>query len=72
MTMTPGEHGKIYRCERCDRETPHVVESVGEDNRPHFWCWDCVERHEKGNNLKPGWRRAHRSRRYQPVGEVEG
>jgi hypothetical protein len=65
--MTPGEHGKIYRCEQCDRETAHVVESIAQDNRLHYVCWDCVGRHEKGFNQKPGWRRAHRTRRYQTL-----
>ena len=63
-TMTPGEHERVYRCERCDRETWHVVESIGADNQLHHVCWDCIERYEKRNNLKPGWRRAHRTRRY--------
>jgi len=65
--MIPGEYEKIYRCERCDRETPHVIESIGEDNRLHHLCWDCVGRQEKRFNQKPGWRRRHRSRRYQPL-----
>ena len=63
-TMTPGEHERVYRCERYDRETWHVVESIGADNQLHHVCWDCIERYEKRNNLKPGWRRAHRTRRY--------
>jgi hypothetical protein len=63
--MIPGEHGTTYRCERCDRETPHVVESLGNDNLMHHHCWDCVERHEKRFNQKPGWRRARRTRRYE-------
>ena len=67
--MIPGEHKKIYRCERCDRETAHVVESIGEDNLLHYICWDCVGRDEKHFNQKPGWRRAHRTRRYEPVSE---
>ena len=66
-TMIPGEHDKIYRCERCDRETAHVVESIGGDNRPHYVCWDCVARHEKRFNQKPGWRRHNRTRRYEPA-----
>ena len=65
--MIPGEHDKLYRCERCDRETAHVVESIGDDNRLHHVCWDCVGRDEKRFNQKPGWRRAHRTRRYEPV-----
>ncbi len=60
---------KIHRCERCDRETDHVIESIGEGNRLHFLCWECVERDEKRFNTKPGWRRAHRTRRYEPVSE---
>ena len=62
------EHLIMHRCERCDRETTHVVESLGPDNRPHYLCWDCVERHEKRFNEKTGWRRAHRTQRYQPAG----
>jgi len=65
--MIPGEHQKDYRCERCDRETPHVVESIGDDNRPHHVCWDCVARQEKRFNQKPGWRRHNRTRRYEPL-----
>ena len=67
LIMIPGEHEKIYRCERCDRETAHVVESIGDDNRLHYLCWDCVGRQEKRFNQKPGWRRAHRTRRYEPI-----
>jgi len=65
--MIPGSHEKIYRCERCDRETPHVVESIGDDNRPHYVCWDCTAREEKRFNQKPGWRRHHRTRRYEAL-----
>jgi ribosome-binding protein aMBF1 (putative translation factor) len=64
--MNDLEHG-ITRCEKCDRETDHVVESINTDNRLHYVCWECVERHEKRFNTKPGWRRTHRTRRYQPV-----
>ncbi|HJZ83044.1 MAG TPA: hypothetical protein VKD91_21935 [Pyrinomonadaceae bacterium] len=67
--MIPGEHQTTYRCERCDRETAHVVESMGEDNRLHHQCWDCVAREEKRFNQKPGWRRAHRTRRYERKSE---
>ncbi len=67
--MIPGEHKKAHRCERCDRETPHVIESVGDDNRLHYACWDCVGREEKRFNQKPGWRRAHRTRRYEKIAQ---
>lgn len=76
--MIPGENDLVYRCERCDRETRRVVESIGADNRLHHFCWDCIERHEKRFNQKPGWRRAHRTRRYErksgprPVGVAGG
>jgi len=59
------EDTEIHRCERCDRETHHVIEFIDPDNQQHFFCWDCIERHEKRFNQKPGWRRAHRTRRYQ-------
>jgi DNA-directed RNA polymerase subunit RPC12/RpoP len=65
LLMIPGENKTIYRCERCDRETPNVVESMDEDNRLHHFCWDCVARDEKRFNQKPGWRRANRTRRYE-------
>jgi len=55
----------VHRCERCDRVTDHVIESIGPDNLPHFTCWQCVELHEKRFNQKPGWRRANRSQRYK-------
>jgi len=58
---------QIRRCQRCDRETDHIIESVTEDNRPILVCWECVERHEKRFNTKPGWRRKQRSRRYEPL-----
>jgi len=58
------EHQTVKRCERCDRVTDHVIEFIGTDSAKHFFCWECVERHEKRFNYKPGWRRAHRSRRY--------
>ena len=53
------------RCERCDRETDHFVESIDADSRMHYVCWECVERHEKRFNTKPGWRRKNRTRRYE-------
>jgi len=62
--MSQLEH-EIRRCQRCDRETNHVVESIDDDNRPQFVCWECVERDEKRFNTKPGWRRANRTRRYE-------
>ncbi|HKP35358.1 MAG TPA: hypothetical protein VJT71_00765 [Pyrinomonadaceae bacterium] len=61
-----GEQETVRRCERCDRVTNHVIESIGSDNRPHYLCWECVERHEKRFNQKPGWRRANRTQRYLP------
>jgi len=61
-----GEEKTVRRCERCDRVTGHVIESIGSDNRPHYLCWECVERHEKRFNQKPGWRRANRTQRYLP------
>ena len=67
--MIPGEHDKVFRCERCDAEASHVVESIGDDNRLHHVCWDCVGRDEKRFNQKPGWRRAHRTRRYEALSE---
>ena len=63
--MSALKHG-ITRCERCDRETDHVVESIDANNRPHYVCWECTERQEKRFNTKPGWRRTHRTRRYLP------
>ena len=58
------EQQTVERCERCDRVTNHVIEFIGPDSAKHFFCWECVERHEKRFNHRPGWRRAHRTRRY--------
>lgn len=58
------EHATVKRCERCDRITDHVIDFIGPDSKLHFVCWECVERHEKRFNTKPGWRRAHRTQRY--------
>ena len=58
---------QVRRCERCDRETDHLIESIDANSQPHYLCWECVERQEKRFNTKPGWRRAHRTRRYERV-----
>ncbi len=60
----------VRRCEKCDRETEHLVESIDPDSRMHYVCWECVERQEKRFNTKPGWRRRHRTRRYEATQPV--
>ena len=64
QTINMAEQPTVRRCERCDRITNHVIESIGPDSKLHFFCWECVERHEKRFNTKPGWRRANRTQRY--------
>lgn len=44
-------------CERCDRETDHLISTLGPGLQPRLVCWECLDRQEKRDNLRPGWRR---------------
>ena len=50
------------RCEKCDAETDRLIKFVGPDNSPHYVCWSCLSREEKGFNLKESWKRGRRAR----------
>lgn len=47
-------------CEKCDRETPHLIEQVQPDNSVHYVCWACATRGEKRFITKDTWRRSRR------------
>lgn len=50
-------------CEKCEQESHHVIKSMGTDNRPHYICWSCLTREEKGVNLSQTWKRGGRQAR---------
>jgi hypothetical protein len=60
--MPEPEQNHTDYCERCDRESQHLIKSIGPDNLPHYICWACQYREEKRINLKETWRRGGRAR----------
>ncbi len=48
-------------CERCDRESRHLIRQVEPDNSVHYICWDCLRRAEKRVNVSPRWQRDRRA-----------
>ncbi len=45
-------------CERCDRETRHLIKFKSPDNRLQYLCGRCVEQEDKRQHaFSPGWRR---------------
>jgi hypothetical protein len=47
-------------CERCDRESQHLIRQLAPDNSVHYVCWDCLRRTEKRVNLSPRFKRTRR------------
>ena len=60
--MPEAEQNTSGYCERCHRDSQHVIKSIGLDNLPHYVCWSCLYREEKRVNLKKNWRRGRRVR----------
>jgi hypothetical protein len=58
MTNTP-EHTPVV-CERCDRESQHMIKLLARDNTAHYVCWDCLRREEKHINVSRRFKRAPR------------
>ena len=50
------------RCERCDRETEHIIELTNPDNTTSRVCWSCFSRGEKRINVRENWKRERRAR----------
>lgn len=48
-------------CEKCDRESKHLIKFVGPDNLPHYICWECLQQEEKRIIHKPEWKRMRRA-----------
>ena len=51
----------IERCRECDRETDDYIRFLNPDNTPHFVCWSCLQREEKGFNTNPKWKRQRKN-----------
>ena len=47
-------------CERCDRESEHLIKQLAPDNSAHYVCWDCLRREEKRVNVQPRFKRDRR------------
>ena len=45
MSVTEGE--VIRHCERCDRESKHLINSLSPHNVPELVCWECVEQEDQ-------------------------
>lgn len=48
-------------CERCDRESRHLIKLLEPNNSVHYVCWDCVRRAEKRVNVSSRWQRDRRA-----------
>ncbi len=48
-------------CERCERESQHLIKLIAPDNTAHHVCWDCLRREEKRINVSPRFKRARRA-----------
>ena len=48
-------------CDRCDRESQHLIKLVEPDNSAHYVCWDCLRREEKGINTSARFKRERRA-----------
>ncbi len=61
MTAT-GKSAATY-CERCGRESAHIIKQTEPDGTTRDLCWKCVSRQEKRFNLKETWKRGGRANR---------
>ncbi|HVF48884.1 MAG TPA: hypothetical protein VNA19_02280 [Pyrinomonadaceae bacterium] len=62
---TTDENVTAPRCEKCDRETTHVIKLDAPDNSVRYVCWSCFSRGEKRFNVKDSWRRQARGREFR-------
>ncbi len=58
MTSTQEEAAGV--CERCDRESRHLIRQVAPDNSVSYVCWDCLRRQEKRINVSSRFKRGRR------------
>ena len=61
MMTAPQEETTQGVCQRCDRESTHLIRQVAPDNSVHYVCWDCLRREEKHVNVSRRFKRARRS-----------
>lgn len=48
-------------CERCERESRHMIKLTEPDNTFHYVCWNCLYREEKHINVNRSWKRERRA-----------
>jgi hypothetical protein len=60
--MAETEESRTGYCERCGRESAHIIKQTEPDGTTHDVCWKCVSRAEKRFNLKETWKRGGRAR----------
>ncbi len=58
--MSTVEEKPTLICERCDRESAHLIELRDADDRVQRVCWSCLYRTEKRINVNRRWQRARR------------
>jgi ribosome-binding protein aMBF1 (putative translation factor) len=60
--MTATEESSAAYCEKCGKESAHIIKQTEPDGATRDVCWKCVSRVEKRFNLKDTWRRGGRAR----------
>ncbi|MEA2175473.1 MAG: hypothetical protein QOD00_3065 [Blastocatellia bacterium] len=60
--MAATEERPAVYCEKCGRESAHIIKQTEPDGTTHDVCWKCVSRTEKRFNLKETWKRGGRAR----------
>ena len=63
QAMSETEERGVAYCERCGRESAHIIRQTEPDGTTHEVCWKCVSRQEKRFNLKESWKRGGRASR---------
>lgn len=60
MSVTEGEVTR--HCERCDRESKHLINFLSPHNVPELVCWECVEQEDQlSMRFSPSWTRQRRA-----------
>jgi len=59
MATTEEKDARV--CERCERESAHMIMLTERDNSFHYVCWDCLRREEKHININRRWKRERRA-----------